>query len=828
MPAGPDWPGISPDQRVVFLTDAASRVERRLIESWLEEQRPPEHSAELVELISIPPSRRRRTPRDPDPRLDEALSAPGDPLMAPLRVIWRAPLRDGERKVSFLGLLTAGDPRDPNWIRQAWVWRRDPERCVIVAGEPALASNLRSRWTDACGGNSAETLGLAEFITQKATLALERAERSIRGARYKVPRLVNEEILGRPAFRGEISRIASKLRADGNERASLAGVTTEAAKYIKEIAATHSPLVIDLVNQIIHWLYTRGYDEKLVYDETVMKGIAALEERHPVVFLPTHKSNLDHLVLQYALHEHGLPPNHTAGGINMNFFPLGQLVRRSGVFFIRRTFRDNAVYKHVLSHYIDYLIEKRFPLEWYIEGGRSRSGKLLPPRFGLLANVVGAYQRGKSEDVYLVPVSIAYDQIQDVGSYVAEQRGAEKQAENFSWLVNFVQGTKSRYGQIHIAFGEPLSLREQLGPPVSETSYGTSSEISSGTSSGTAAQPLAQVASESDAQPARSAANERFDLEKLAFEVSVRINQVTPITPTSLVTLALLGTTGQSLTVSETAKSLSNLLDSVRRRSLPTSEDFVHLNSHEGIEATLLALVDNNVVTRFDGGLEPVYGIGDEQQLAASYYRNNIVHFFVSPAIAELAMLRAIQGPREEVIPNFWDEVMHLRDLLKFEFFFAEKEAFRQEIRQVFESISRDWEKRIEAYEVDPEDLIRKTKPFCAHRVLRPFFESYRVVADQLAQLNPAIELDEKRFLDDCLGLGRQYAMQKRIHAADSISKVLFQTALKLARNRGLLGPGGTELAAARADFAADLHDAIRRVDIIVALAAGRRAGFES
>ncbi|MFK7896000.1 MAG: glycerol-3-phosphate 1-O-acyltransferase [Myxococcota bacterium] len=801
MPAGPEWPGIAPDQRVVFLTDAASRVERRLIEQWIEENRPEEHAPELIELVSIPPSRRRRTPRSIDPQLEESLSIPGDPLMAPLRVIWRGPLRNGKRTISFLGLLTAGDPRDPNWIRQSWIRRRDSDRCVIVAGEPALASNLRGRWTEFCGSNSAETLGLAEFITQKATLALERAERRIRGARYKVPRLVNEEILGRPSFRGELSRIASRLRAEGDENASLVGVTNQAAKYIKEIAATHSPLVIDLVNQIIRWVYTRGYDEKLIYDETVMKGIAALEERHPVVFLPTHKSNLDHLVLQYALHEHGLPPNHTAGGINMNFFPLGPLVRRSGVFFIRRSFRDNPVYKHVLSHYIDYLIEKRFPLEWYIEGGRSRSGKLLPPRFGLLSNVVGAYQRGKSEDVYLVPVSIAYDQIQDVGSYVAEQRGGEKQTENFSWLVKFVQGLRNRYGQIHIAFGEPLSLRDQLGAPEAERSGDLPTKTPPAT-------------------------QRRFDLEKLAFEVSVRINQVTPITPTSLVTLALLGTTGQALTVAETAKSLENLLATVHRRNLPTSEDFMHLGSEEGIEATLLALVDNDVLTRFDGGLEPVYGISDKQQLTAAYYRNTVVHFFVGPAIAELALLHAIQGPREEVIPNFWKEVMHLRNLLKFEFFFSEKETFRDEIRQVFEPISRDWEKRIEAYEVDPEDLIRKTKPFCAHRVLRPFFESYRVVADQLAQLAPETELDEKRFLDNCLGLGRQYEMQKRIHATDSISKVLFQTALKLAGNRGLLGTGGSELAEARADFAADLHDAIRRVDIIVALAAGRRAGF--
>jgi glycerol-3-phosphate O-acyltransferase len=103
------------------------------------------------------------------------------------------------------------------------------------------------------------------------------------------------------------------------------------------------------------------------------------------------------------MYENELPPPHTAGGINMNFFLGGPLLRRAGIFFIRRSFKDNEVYKFVLRQYIDYLIEKRFTLEWYIEGTRSRSGKLMPPRFGLLAYVVDAYRRAKSEDVMLVP-----------------------------------------------------------------------------------------------------------------------------------------------------------------------------------------------------------------------------------------------------------------------------------------------------------------------------------------------------------------------------------------------------------------------------------------
>src|SRR5262249_34900405 len=148
----------------------------------------------------------------------------------------------------------------------------------------------------------------------------------------------------------------------------------------------------------------------------------------------------------------------------MNFFPVGPLFRRSGVFFIRRTFKDNPVYKFVLRQYIDYLVEKRFSLEWYIEGGRSRSGKLLPPRLGLLAYVVDAYRRGKAEDVFLVPVSIAYAQIQDVGDYVAEQRGGRKQRESFGWFLKVVRSVQRRFGDIHINFGDPLSLRTTLGP----------------------------------------------------------------------------------------------------------------------------------------------------------------------------------------------------------------------------------------------------------------------------------------------------------------------------------------------------------------------------
>jgi glycerol-3-phosphate O-acyltransferase len=492
-------------------------------------------------------------------------------------------------------------------------------------------------------------------------------------------------------------------------------------------------------------------------------------------------------------YENGSPPSHTAGGINMNFFPVGPLVRRSGVFFIRRTFKDDPVYKFVLRHYIDYLVEKRFSLEWYIEGGRSRSGKLLPPRFGLLAYVVDAYRRGKSDDVVLIPVSISYDQISDVPDYAAEQSGAAKQRESFGWFIRFLRRLGRRYGEIHISFGEPLSLGKALGPP------------------------------DPQAQPDPDEQN--LTLQKLAFEVCLRINQVTPITPISLVALAVLGSADRAQTVDDVRVRLANLLYDVARRQLPVTNG-AELETREGVERVLEALVENGVVTRFDEGSECVYLIGPDQQLAAAYYRNTIIHFFVNPAISELALLRAAESGGADASAEFFRAAMQLRDLLKFEFFFADKELFRGELRRELAERDPHWEDALRGGPDAIQALVRSFRPFNSHRVLRPFFEAYRVVADLLARQDPHTPVDRAKFLAASMGVGRQYHLQGRLHSTASISRVLFEAALRLAENRALLEPGQPELARWRTAFSEEIRGWLRRIDAIDALAASRRAGL--
>jgi len=232
------------------------------------------------------------------------------------------------------------------------------------------------------------------------------------------------------------------------------------------------------------------------------------------------------------------------------------------------------------------------------------------------------------------------------------------------------------------------------------------------------------------------------------------------------------------------------------------------------------------VLTCYDQGTEPVWGIEADQHLTAAYYRNTIVHFFLNPSICELALLRAAEPDVEDPVAEFWNEAMALRDLLKFEFFFADKDAFRDELRLELALQAPDWQERVSAGADAILRLILVWSPFSAHRTVRPFVEAYRVVSDGLEQLEPGAAFDEGAFLNQCLKRGRQYRLQRRIRSEESVSKVLFQTALNLARNRGLLDPDTPELAERRSDFAREVRSVARRIEGIDALAVSRRAGI--
>ena len=772
-PGESPWPdaGSGP---VCFLVDASSALERTLVVSWIERHRPDRADFQVVDL---PPSRRRRTRWSSD-RLREVVSGSLDLLLVPVRVAWTAQRRRGRRIPRLIDLITLGDPRDPNRLLQHLIARFRPDRVRVITGEPASVSAVRSRWLDHRVGRTDAPGGFADYVALQAALTLEVAERRVRGNRYKVPRFLAEDLLSSASYQAGLSALA---RRTGDDRADLA---LETSKYLKEIAASPSTFVIDLVAALVRAVYTMGYERRIRYDRSALDRIAVIGQTYSVAFLPSHKSNMDHLALTYVLYENGLPPNLTAGGINMNFFPIGPLLRRHGIFFIRRSFKNNEQYKFVLKRYIDYLLSKRFPLEWYLEGGRSRSGKLRESKYGMLSYVADSWRRGSCEDVVLIPTSIAYDQIQDVGAHAAEQRGEAKEKESFSWMVRVIRNLRRRYGRIHLAFGEPIALSEFLEryPPTAEP------------------------------DPEAS----QLEIAKLAFEVSVRINRVTPITPISLVTVALLEA-GRALTVAEVHRALRELISFAEGRSLPVTE---RIGSDDAqVRAALDSLVDHKVVTRVEGGTETVYAVGERQELAAAYYRNTIVHFFTARAITEVA-LAAADGATDQMAA-FWETVWVLRDLLKFEFFFPERDEFRDEVAHELAVDDPEWEQTVATG--GATHLLRRSGPVCAPWVLRPIFEAYLVVADALVVGDFRRDADPKELTKASLALGEQYRAQRRIRSAEAVSTVLFESAIRLVGNRGLLAGGTAERLREREAFAEEIRGLLGGIELVASLGSDAR-----
>lgn len=730
----PDWPTQSGPY--VVLVDASSALESEMISNWVSEAS--KGATDPIDVFRLPPSRRQRRFSSVDLAIGERLAAEDDPLCIPVRVVWLAEERDGVRRVRISDMFKPGDPRDPNALLQRVIIARHPDRCRIVTGIPARRSDLEKRWSAPTGRSPADGTTLGEYVALQAWMALERAERHVRGLRYKVPRFLREDLFWSRPFQAGIQRLAREESKPEKRMRQRTG------RYLKEIAAHHSPNVIDIVNGITTKAIQAAH-HAVDYSETDLRAIYQAAEDNPLVFLPSHKSNFDHLVFQHVLYENELPLNHTAGGINMNFFLIGPLLRRSGIFFIRREFKTNEPYKFVLRQYLDYLLEKRFALEWYVEGGRSRSGKLREPKLGLLAYVADSYQRGITNDVILVPVSINYDQITDVGSYAEEQRGGGKEKESLTWALRFLGSLRRQNGRIYVRFGEPLALSDRIGRDEDLT-----------TDEG------------------------RLALPKIAFEVSTRINDVTPITAISLVALALLSQESHGLTVAETFARLQRFISFVEARALPTTDD-LPFSSEDEVQAALDALVASNVVRRSDGLTDRVYAIADGKHLAAAYYRNTIVHFFVNAGITELALGVCIHRDIPVLRDSIVSRALEIRDLLKFEFFFEPRDAFAAEI-----------EVELERFAI-PEpggglEIGLGPHPFypMSPIILGPFLEAYYVVAATLLAEGDApigvADLNRK-----ALQMGDQLAAHGDISNKEAVSTALFATGINLVESRGLL-----------------------------------------
>ncbi|OBH86688.1 lysophospholipid acyltransferase [Mycobacterium scrofulaceum] len=588
------------------------------------------------------------------------------------------------------------------------------------------------------------------------------------------------QLLAAPWFDERLSALADELGRD------LPGVRAEAAGYLREMAPSLDERAVRAWRSFSCWLM-RAYD--VLVDEDQIAQLRKLDRKATLAFAFSHRSYLDGLLLPEVIQANRLSPALTFGGANLNFFPMGAWAKRTGTIFIRRQTKDIPVYRFVLRAYAAQLVQNHANLTWSIEGGRTRTGKLRPPVYGILRYISDAVDEIDGPEVYLVPTSIVYDQLHEVEAMTTEAYGATKRPEDFRFLVRLARQQGERLGRAYLDFGEPLPLRKRLEELRAEES-GTGTEI-----------------------------------ERIALDVEHRINRATPVTPTAVVSLALLGA-DRSLSISEVLATVRPLASYIAARNWSVA-GAADLTNRSTIRWTLHQLVASGVVSVYDAGTEPVWGIGAEQHLVAAFYRNTAIHIVVDRAIAETALLAAIEDAEGSVDglvepTTVRDEALRLRELLKFEFLFSARAQFEKELADEVRLIGRVEDTSKAANAADVRGLLEKADLLLAHLVLRPFLDAYHIVADRLAAFDDE-SFDEEAFLAECLEVGKQWELQRRIASAESRSMELFKTALRLARHRELVdGFSDVDVAQRRREFADEIATAVRRVNAIAWLAGTR------
>jgi len=757
------WQEID-SEHVLFIIDAAHEVEENLLMEWLANTKAQVGYPGSVNHCVIPIA--RDPEKIPTQSLELALPLNGSTLVVPVRVVWKTSLDKINDKPRFRDLLR-GNPRRPSLGKAHRILSDDPSRAVCIMAKPATLDDLSSRYKQRRDLWEVDA-NLANYITEQASLALEVAERRLRGSRYKVPRQVSKEVRASDRYKQGLLKIAEET---GETEEAL---RTRALPYFKELVATPHNFWQDVAGAFNRWVISLGYENKVVIDEEKLKRFRSIVREHPSALLWTHKTHMDGITMQSVLFEHDFPPPHTMGGINMAFAGIGFLARNSGAIFIRRSFQDNSLYKLVLREYLSYLLEKRFPLTWSFEGTRSRVGKLMPPRYGMLKYVMDAMQSSSAVDLQLIPVAINYDMNNDVKDYAAEQSGAIKRPESLSWFISYLRRMRRPLGRIYIDFGEPVVVNK-------DNFYDD---------------PLA--------------------LQKTAFKIGVEANRVTPITLTALMSLSLLGAAPRAQTINELKENMIALLDWSKGRDIRFTSDFDDDNEKHMLEL-IAHMVNSELINRYDEGPETVYAVDADQHAMASYYRNTIVHHFINKAIAELSLIAAANSS-DSAITNFWEQADRLKDMFKFEFFYEPTDEFHENVKKELNFFDGDWENKIESREYCLS-LLRSMKPLVTHCSLKPYIEAYRIVADVVAGLKVNESIDQKALVNAAFKYGNQAYLQRRISSRASIGQILFKNGYKLLESYGLLEVGAPDLIERRKKVSKELRVLSHRVDQIRTLA---------
>ena len=694
-------------------------------------------------------------------------------------------------------------PREwPGKVRTVAQFLANYKNVTLRAGEPVdVKAFLASEKADN-GHAPASDEVLVRRLTYTLLRRLERERRAVIGPTKKPSDRMREEVVRSPKLKKVIYDMAGPGEA---ERQVL---TFRAVSMLREMEADLDMGTIAALDVTVEQLLPRMFGA-LEVDQPGIERLRKAMRDGTVVLLPSHKSHIDYIVLAYVLYTHHLQLPIIAAGENLNFFPIGPLLRRAGAFFIRRNFRGDRLYSAVVDAYIRRLIIDGFSLEFFLEGGRSRTGKLLPPKVGLLSLAVDAALGVRPRQIFFCPISIGYERVPEEKSYVHELSGGEKQKEDMRGLLGSFNILMQRYGRISVQFGEPLPLQTVLRED--EDQHRAKTNGNGGPTSG----PL-------------SPARRRAVVTRLAYRVMNEINRVTAVTGGSLVATALLTHDKRGMAQSELIEScrrLARILHCFGARfsaSLTPPRGDDPLDEEAIREACALFVRAGHVTVRLPGrevhadeqvglalhGTDTIFVVPDEARLSLDLAKNIVVHFFVSRAMVATALLGG--PPSREGLKQ---HVLALSKLFKYEFQFRADASFDQIFDETLSEMIADGELASEGTFVRFGSDEGRRRVMLYKSVVKNFLEGYRIAARALSALLKS-PLAAKDLTRRAIAIGERLYLAGEIERREAISAPLMENAFSSFVDQGYLTRLDGKLKLAESYATAD---AVRTVEARIA-----------
>jgi glycerol-3-phosphate O-acyltransferase len=511
---------------------------------------------------------------------------------------------------------------------------------TLRAGEPIDLAEFLDR-EDGTAGDDV----LVRRLTYSLLRRLERERRAIVGPTRKPADRLREDVIRSPKLQKVIVDMAGEGAAEREV------MTARAMAMLRAMQAALDMTAIAALDQLVQQASSRMFSAVEV-DQAGIERLRELAKEGTLVLLPSHKSHMDYVLLAWILYRHKLPMPVIAAGDNLNFLPVGPILRRAGAFFIRRKFSGDRLYSAVVDAYVRRLLKDGSPLEFFLEGGRSRTGKLLPPKLGLLSLVVDAALGVPTRTTWFCPISIGYERFVEEKAFVRELSGGEKQKESVRGFVQSFDALVGRYGRLSVQFGRPLSLADVL-------------------------RDIDAASHEKDLL-ALSPPRRRAIITRLAYRVMNEINAVTAVTAGSLVATSLLAH-------DKRVDACQRLARTLRRRgarfSSSLADDEGPPSGHGAIRTSALEeaidlFVRAGHVEAHRVGDDLIYVVPPEARLSLDLAKNVIIHFFAPRALIATALL-ASPGP-PLALAAVRDRVLWMSRLFKYEYTFRADAPFER------------------------------------------------------------------------------------------------------------------------------------------------------